>query len=208
MQFIVGGFHAHSVSAALQNQNVRTSTPISPISPKNVVAIAWNVLYQRLYVIDVEADINGKNRLRLLTVRPDGIATEVWRTKPTKKLPDRVTLTVSGTGAELVLGLIGRPGPHSSEILLLDGFGKPALSRDFDERLARPALVIPRGVNLPFERGKHDVLPLRNEMRPRSDFSVGICGAHWLRSHGDRVIPSNVLAPSGCEDKDDESNED
>jgi len=193
------------VAAALQNQNVRHAIPIAPFTPKKPMVMAWNAQYQRLYLVDVESS-DGKNRLRFLTVRPDGVSEELWRTKPTTHLPDKATLTVSATG-ELVLALLGRPDSGSSEVLLLDGLGRPTLSRDFDDRLAAPALVIPKGVNLPFEREKNDAVPLRNQLRPRSDFSQGICGAKWLRSRADRKFPSpNVLADENCEDADEEGN--
>jgi hypothetical protein len=135
-----------------------------------------------------------------MTIRSDGFSTELWRTKATKNLPERITLTVSGDGSEIVLGLVGEPASDKTEITILDPFGKPLLSRDFDRRLARPALALPKGINTPFEPGSSYPLPLRNELHPRSDFSPGLCGAKYLRPRIDRSA-KGPLFQAACGDE-------
>jgi hypothetical protein len=48
------------------------------------------------HLADVEMAGPKKSRLRLMTIRSDGFSTELWRTKATKNLPERIPLTVNG----------------------------------------------------------------------------------------------------------------
>ena len=164
-----------------------------PIAP---VAMVWNGIDKRLYIVD-DVAVGPKHALRLLRVWATGDVEEQWRTRCVKNLPV-VHLSASSEN-EVVLSIVS---DDRSEFALLDGNGMPLESKTLKGRLLAAAIATQAGVSMPLARrpgGEHSNLSVRLVRRAESE--RGICGAEWLRGHvGDMTSDRLRTSRKTCHD--------
>jgi hypothetical protein len=186
------------VAAALNETAAVSSVPLSGNVPVSPQAMVWDRFTGMLYVVDQIRVHQDQLRLRLLTLSPDTGATSLlWQTAPTRYPPETVYLSVSAQ-EEIVLALVGVLG-QQTEMLIMNTSGYALLSDDVQGELIAPAFATPAGINLAFgQRPQGPQTSLRAELRSRSKFHRGTCGAKYLLENADSLPPSSGALRGDC----------